>query len=90
MFLEGKGGGGQIWAKFDLKIRFFFHFLKFGSLVFLSLKQCLTSKGKIHKKKLGVQNWAENKSFDQFLLLLEKLCGHFKFYFVTRIKKSNH
>ena len=53
----------RIWAKIGPKTRFFCHFLKFGSLVFLetaycdSLQQCLTSsRGKIHEKNfLGLK-----------------------------------
>ena len=48
----------QIRAKMRPETRFFYHFLKFGSLIFLeitytdSLQQCLTSsRGKIHEKK---------------------------------------
>ena len=69
-----KNFGAQIWgkwAKIEPEIRFFPHFLKFGSLVFLeiacndSLQQCLTSsRGITYEKKfwgpnLG-QNWAWN------------------------------
>ena len=52
-----KNFGDQIWAKVEYKTRFFCHFLRFGSLVFLeiayndSLQQCITpSRGKNHKK----------------------------------------
>ena len=55
--------GAQIWvnqAKIRSKIRFFCHFLKFLSLVFLyiaeddNLEQCVTAnRGKIHEKKIG-------------------------------------
>ena len=48
------------------KLVFFFHFLKFGLLVFIeiewnfSLQQCLTSsRGKIREKNFGTQIWAK-------------------------------
>ena len=57
--------GAQIlakWAKIEPKVSFFWHILKFRSLVFLgiaysdSLQQCLKSiRGKTLKKKLGAQ-----------------------------------
>ena len=50
-------------AKTGPEVRFFCHFLKFGSLVFFettygnSLKQCLTINGdKTHEKDLGSKN----------------------------------
>ena len=56
----------QIWfkgAKISPETRFFYHFLKFGSLVFLeitysdSLQECLTcSRGEIHEKNF----WGPN------------------------------
>ena len=53
-------------AEIGPKTRFFWHFLKFGSLVFLeieynnSLQQCITpSRGDTHKKNLAVQIWAK-------------------------------
>ena len=67
----------QIWfkgAKISPETRFFYHFLKFGSLVFLeitysdSLQECLTcSRGEIHEKNFGGpnlgqrdKNWSRN------------------------------
>ena len=51
-------------AKSGGKVVFFFHFLKFGLLVFLEiaykdiLQQCITfSRGKTHEKKFGDQIW---------------------------------
>ena len=50
------------WPKLGSKLVFFWHFLKFGAIVFLEiayndiLEQCLTSsRGKIHEKNLGAQ-----------------------------------
>ena len=59
----------QIWAKIRPETRFFFHFLKFGSLVFLeiayndSFQQFLTSsRSKTYKKNFGGPNLAQNRS----------------------------
>ena len=61
--------GAQIWLKGASVIpetRFFCHFLKFGSLVFLqialnySVQQYMTSsRGRTQKKKFGDQIWAK-------------------------------
>ena len=61
----------------------FFHFLKFGSLVFReiaykdSLQQCLTSDiGKIHKKNFVAQIWAKGvkiRSETRFLAIFSSL-----------------
>ena len=59
----------RIWdngAKIGPETRFFCHYLKFGSLVFLeiayndSLQQCLTSsRGEIYEKKIGGPNFGQ-------------------------------
>ena len=83
--IHEKIGGTQIWskvAKIGPETRFFSHFLKFGSLVFLeiaynhSLQQCLTYRNKIHKKNFGDpnlsqrgQNRSRNQVFCHFLKL---------------------
>ena len=68
-------------SKIGLETRFFCHFLKFGSLVFLeiaysdSLQQCITTRrGKTHEKIFGDQLWiktdqnqAQNLFFCHFL-----------------------
>ena len=66
-----KNFGAQIWlkgTKIGPETSFFYHFLKFGLLIFVaiayndSLQQCVTcSRSKILEKIfLGGQNWSQN------------------------------
>ena len=69
------------WAKIGSEIRFFCHFLWFGSLVSLKIAyteglqlDITSSRGKTHKKKIGDQIWdkmgqnqAQNYVFCHFL-----------------------
>ena len=71
----------QIRAKVRPETRFFCHFLKFGSLVFLEitysdrLQQCLTSsRGKFHKKKFLGPN------LGQFVSSKPKSCPKLGFF----------
>ena len=55
----------QIWAKVELKTSFFFHFFKFGVLVFLEFKYndhfpryVTSSSGKLNKRNFWDQIWA--------------------------------
>ena len=83
--------GAQIlakWAKIEPKVSFFWHILKFRSLVFLgiaysdSLQQCLKSiRGKTLKKNWGPKCWPKS---DQKLVFL---CHFFKFGIWVSFKK---
>ena len=61
------------WAKIGPEIRFFHHFLKFASLVFLqivqndSLEQFLTSRGTLTKKLFGSPKLVPKLGFCHFL-----------------------
>ena len=74
------------WAKIGSEIRFFCHFLWFGSLVSLKIAyteglqlDITSSRGKTHKKKLGIKSgtkWAKIRPKITFFVIFSSLFNY--------------